>query len=144
MLHRRLGLPSTELRFGEIEHLPVADNTADVIISNCVLNLSPDKPQVIRESFRILKPGGRLAISDVVATDELPDEFKNDPELLCGCISGAATVENLTAWLKDAGFDGVSIKIKEESRMTIKKWAPGRGVENYVVSAAIEAVKPSP
>lgn len=139
---RRIGHDNVEFRLGEIEHLPVADNTADVIISNCVLNLSPDKAQVLCEAFRTLKPGGRLAVSDVVATAELPAEFKNDAELLCGCISGCATVEQLSHWLVAAGFAYIDIKIKEESRMTIREWAPGRGVENYVVSAVIKAVKP--
>ncbi|OHC73557.1 MAG: arsenite S-adenosylmethyltransferase [Rhodospirillales bacterium RIFCSPLOWO2_12_FULL_58_28] len=139
---RRIGYGNVEFRLGEIENLPAADNTADVIISNCVLNLSPNKPQALREAFRVLKPGGRLAISDVVATAELPDEFKNDAELLCGCISGCAAIDQLSGWLAAAGFIGIDIKTKEESRMTIKEWAPGRGIENYVVSAVIKAVKP--
>jgi SAM-dependent methyltransferase len=88
------GFTNVEFRLGEIEHLPVADNTADVIISNCVINLSPDKPQVFREAFRILKPGGRLAISDVVAGTELPEEMRNDPALYAGCIAGASLLDD--------------------------------------------------
>jgi arsenite methyltransferase len=133
---------NVELRLGEIEHLPVADNTANVIISNCVINLSPDKPQVFREAFRVLKPGGRLAISDVVATAELPPEMKNDPKLHSGCMAGASMIEELEAIIRDAGFHEVRIAPKDESRAFIRDWAPGRGVEDYVVSATIEAIKP--
>ena len=135
------GYKNVEFRLGEIEHLPVGNDEVDVIISNCVLNLSPDKPQVIRESYRILAKGGRLAISDVVATKDLPDDIADDTELLCGCVSGAATVTDLTKWLEDAGFKNIHIDLKEETRETIKEWAPGRGIEDYVVSAIISAVK---
>ncbi|MGA7982352.1 MAG: arsenite methyltransferase [Chromatiaceae bacterium] len=133
---------NVEFRLGEIEHLPIADNTADVIISNCVINLSPDKPQVFREAFRVLKPSGRLAISDVVATAELPPEMKSDPKLHSGCMAGASMIEDLEAMIRSAGFQGVGISPKDESRELIRDWAPGRGVEDYVVSASIEAVKP--
>ncbi|WP_018954761.1 arsenite methyltransferase [Thioalkalivibrio sulfidiphilus] len=135
------GFNNVEFRLGEIEHLPVADNTADVIISNCVINLSPDKPQVFREAFRILRPGGRLAISDVVASTELPEEMRNDPVLHAGCISGAPLLADLHAMLDDAGFSDIRITPKDESREFIRDWAPGRGVEDYVLSAHIAAVK---
>ena len=133
---------NVEFRLGEIEHLPVADNSTDVIISNCVINLSPDKAQVFKDAFRILKPGGRLAISDVVASCEMPEEMKNDPHLLAGCMAGASLIDELEKIMLDAGFDQVSIIPKDESREFIKDWAPGRGVEDYVVSAQIEAIKP--
>jgi SAM-dependent methyltransferase len=135
---------NVEFRLGEIEHLPVADNTADVIISNCVINLSPDKAQVLRECYRVLKPGGRLAISDVVATVELPEEMRRDATLIAGCMGNAALIETLEGHLRDAGFIDIRIAPKDASREFIKDWAPGRGVEDYVVSATIEAVKPLP
>jgi arsenite methyltransferase len=133
---------NVEFRLGEIEYLPVADTTVDVIISNCVINLSPDKPQVFREAFRVLKPGGRLAISDVVATMELPEEMRSDEALIAGCMGNASIIEDLQAMITEAGFTQVRIAPKDESRDFIRDWAPGRGVEDYVVSATIEAVKP--
>lgn len=134
---------NVEFRLGEIEHLPVADNTADIIISNCVINLSPDKAQVFREAFRILKPGGRLAISDVVATAEMPDEMRNDPALYAGCMAGASLIGEIEHYLRDAGFEHIAIAPKDESKEFIRDWAPGRGVEDYVVSAYIEGMKPA-
>ena len=133
---------NVEFRLGEIEHLPVADNTADIIISNCVINLSPDKEQVFREAFRVLKPGGRLAVSDVVATAEMPAEMKNDPQLHAGCMAGASLIDELESMIAAAGFEQIHIQPKDESREFIRDWAPGRGVEDYVVSAYITAVKP--
>jgi arsenite methyltransferase len=133
---------NVEFRLGEIEYLPIADNTANVIISNCVINLSPDKAQVFRDAFRVLKPGGRLAISDVVATVELPAAMRNDPQLIAGCMGNASLIEELEGIMADAGFIDIRIQPKDESRGFIRDWAPGRGVEEYVVSATIEAVKP--
>ncbi len=134
---------NVEFRLGEIEQIPVADNSVDVIISNCVINLSPDKPQVFREAFRILKSGGRIAVSDVVATIELPEEMRNDPLLIAGCMGNAALIDDLQRDLENAGFTQISIEPKDESRDFIKDWAPGAGVEDYVISANIQAVKPS-
>ena len=131
-----------EFRLGEIEHMPVANDTVDVIISNCVINLSPDKKQVFSETFRVLKPGGRLAISDVVASTELPDEIKQDLALYSGCMAGASLISELQTILEDCGFEKINIAPKDESKDFIKDWAPGRGVEDYVLSATIEAVKP--
>ena len=132
-----------EFRLGEIEHLPVADNTANVIISNCVINLSPDKPQVFREAYRVLAPGGRLAISDVVATTELPVEMREDAFMISACIGNAALADDLERWMVEAGFEDIRIEPKDESREFIRDWAPGRSVEDYVLSANIEAVKPA-
>ncbi|WP_295880827.1 arsenite methyltransferase [uncultured Thiohalocapsa sp.] len=139
----RGGFGNVEFRLGEIEHLPVADGTVDAIISNCVINLSPDKPQVFREAFRVLKPGGRLAISDVVATAELPAAMRDDPYLHAACVAGASRVDVLEAMLAAAGFVDVVIAPKDASREFIRDWVPGRGVEDYVVSATIEGRKPA-
>ena len=139
----RVGAAGVEFRLGEIEHLPVADNTADVIISNCVINLVPDKPQVFREALRVLKPGGRLAIADVVNIAPLPPELASDKALLCGCVAGAASKSAIEDWLSAAGFVDVTIEVKPESREYVATWAAGRGIENYVCSATIEARKPA-
>ena len=133
---------NVEFRLGEIEHLPVQDGLVDVIISNCVINLSPDKPQVFRDAFRVLKPGGRLAISDVVATVELPEEMRNDEALIAGCMGNASLIEELEAMIDDAGFADIRIAPKDESKDFIRDWAPEHNVTDYVVSASIEAVKP--
>ncbi len=138
----RLGDANVEFRLGEIEHLPVADNTADVVMSNCVINLVPDKAQVYREAFRVLKPGGRLAIADVVNIAPLPPDLAADPALLCGCIAGAAAAAEVERWLREAGFVDVRVIVKPESRDLVAGWAPGRGIENHVASASVEAKKP--
>jgi arsenite methyltransferase len=138
----KIGAANVEFRLGELEHLPVADNTADVVISNCVINLVPDKAQVFREAFRVLKPGGRLAVSDIVGTAPLPAELAADPALVCGCVAGAAPASRIEQWLLAAGFVEVRVTAKPESRELIKTWAPGRRVEDYIVSASIEACKP--
>jgi len=133
---------NVEFRLGEIENLPIADNTADVILSNCVINLSPNKARVFAETFRVLKPGGRLAISDVVATVELPEEMKNDPALVAGCMGNASLIDDLEEMIKAAGFENVKIQPKNESKAFIRDWAPDHNVTDYVVSASIEGVKP--
>jgi SAM-dependent methyltransferase len=139
----KVGATNISFRLGEIEHLPVADQTVDAIISNCVINLSPDKPQVFREALRVLKPGGRLAISDVVATAEFPNEMLEDLDLYSCCVSGASTIDVLEAMLEDAGFEDVRIEPKGDSREFIREWAPGTDVDDYVRSASIEAKKPA-
>ncbi len=137
------GLANVEFRLGEIENLPVADGCSDVIISNCVINLSPNKERVFREAFRVLKPGGRLSVSDVVATIALPDELKADLKLYTGCIAGASLVEDLEVMLGQAGFVHVRIEPLDQSKDFIREWAPGMGVEDFVVSAIIEAERPA-
>src|SRR6266516_3023123 len=131
-----------EFRLGEIEHLPLADASVDVVISNCVINLSPDKPQGFREAFRVLKPGGRLAISDVVTAIELPNEIKHDLALHTGCLAGASLMSELQVTLEQCGFEKIRIAPKAASGEFIRDWAPGLNLEDYVVSAVIEAIKP--
>ena len=138
----RSGAVNVEFRLGELEHLPIADNTADVVISNCVINLVPDKQQVFREAFRVLKHGGRLAVSDVINIAPLPAELRADPALHCGCVAGAAPAERIEAWLSDAGFVEVRVKPNFESREMVESWASGSGVEDYIAPAMVEARKP--
>jgi len=133
---------NVEFRLGEIEALPVANGTVDVIISNCVINLSPDKPRVFAEAYRALKPGGRLAVSDIVAFAEMSEEIRQNMALYTGCMAGASVIADLKAMLEASGFTGIKISPKDESRSFIQEWAPGTAVENYVVSASIEAIKP--
>jgi ubiquinone/menaquinone biosynthesis C-methylase UbiE len=139
----RGGHRNVEFRLGEIENLPLADASVDVVISNCVVNLSPDKPRVFAEAWRVLKPGGRLAISDVVATAALPEHVRRDLDLYAGCVAGAAPIGEIEAILRAAGFTQVRIAPKDESRSLIREWAPGTALEDCVVSATIEAVKPA-
>lgn len=136
------GIGNVDFRLGELENLPVADGIVDVIISNCVINLSPEKERVFSEAFRVLKPGGRLAVSDVVATAELPADIKNDMAFYTGCIAGASSIRKLESMLAGAGFRDIQIKPKAGSREFIRNWMPDSRIEDYVVSATIEAVKP--
>lgn len=137
------GFTNVEYRLGEIEHLPVADNSVDVIISNCVINLSPEKAQVFREAFRVLKPGGRLAVSDIVTTATLPDDVRSDMALYTECVAGAASIDELKEMLRSAGFVDVRIEPKDESRELIRDWIPGSNAADYILSAAIEGRKPA-
>jgi arsenite methyltransferase len=134
-------LKNVEFRLGEIERLPIADASVDVIISNCVINLSTDKPSVFREAFRVLAPGGRLAISDIVAIREVPAELKADLQAYSGCVSGAAVVTDTERMLREAGFTDVRIDLRGDSRSLVEGWAPGQRAEDYVASAQIQAVK---
>ena len=139
----KIGTSNVEFRLGEIEHLPVADSSVDVIISNCVVNLSPDKRQVFKDAYRVLKPGGRLVISDVVATTEMPDQMREQAALLTGCIAGAEHIDKIRGLLEEVGFNEVKIELKARSKELVSGWFPGSGAENYVASADIEALKPS-
>ena len=133
---------NVEFRLGEIERLPVADGAIDVILSNCVVNLSPDKPAVYREAFRVLRAGGRLAISDVVTTAPIPKELGDAAGALSACIAGAATVADIERALAEAGFEDIRVTPRPESRTFIAGWIPGSGAESYIASATIEAKKP--
>jgi len=137
---RKAQVDNVEFRLGEIEHLPVADASIDVILSNCVVNLSPDKPAVFREAFRVLRPGGRLAISDVVATGEIPAPLRDQAVALSSCIAGAVPVDQVRQMLRDAGFDEVSVQIARSSAEVVREWLPG--IEEFLASATIEARKP--
>ncbi len=135
------GFANVEFRLSEIEHLPVADNSVDIIISNCVINLSPDKQQVFNDAFRVLKNGGRLTVSDIVATKPIPENLKNDLDLYTGCVSGAALIEDTKNMLLKAGFEEVVIEPQEKSRELIKNWSQRKDISDYIVSAAITAKK---
>jgi arsenite methyltransferase len=111
---KETGLDNVEFRLGEIEHLPVADNSVDAIISNCVINLSPEKPQVWREMARVLKPGGRVAVSDMALLKPLPPEVLKLVEALVGCVAGAVLVSETGRMAKEAGLTGITLKVKTD------------------------------
>jgi arsenite methyltransferase len=135
----RAGSTNVEFRLGEIEHLPVADGAVDVVISNCVINLVPDKAQVYREAFRVLRPGGRLAISDVVALHPVSEEMRGDPEQWASCSSGALVREEVEALLRSSGFADVSVEVPESPRVPDSlKVLDGAGI----VPGSIRATKP--
>ena len=127
----KVGAPNVEFRLGEIENLPVADESVDVIISNCVINLSPDKPRVFREAFRVLKPGGRLQVSDIVWTRLVPEEIRSDMEKWAGCIAGALLESEYLDHIRAAGFVDVASVATEY---------PG---SKGIASAAVTARKPA-
>lgn len=137
------GQTRVEFRLGEIEALPVADATVDLILSNCVINLSPEKAQVFREAFRVLKPGGRLAIADIVATKRLPAPLREKLGAIGACVGGAALVEDLEAMLSAAGFVRVDISPRDSSHMMINHWTEDETAGEFVVSALITAYKPA-
>ncbi len=118
----RTGLDNVEFRLGEIEHLPVADNSVDVVISNCVINLSPDKPQVWREIARVLKPGGRVAVSDLALLRPLPEAVRNMVEALVGCVAGAVLIGEYEAMIRAAGFAQIEVAQKPEYVATLARF----------------------
>jgi arsenite methyltransferase len=151
----RTGLDNVEFRLGEIEHLPVADHTIDVIISNCVINLSPDKPQVWREMARVLKPGGRVAVSDLALLQPLPGPVVEMVEALVGCVAGAVLVSETERFAREAGLTGIRLNPKKGYVAAMTDWQDplyqkiiahlpaGRGPEDYITSLEVTATKPA-
>ena len=136
------GYNNVDFRLGEIENLPVGDNSVDVIISNCVINLSLDKQRVFDETFRVLKSGGRLVISDIVVTKKIPSHMLT-LDSYGSCIAGASFIDSLEIVLKNSGFKDIKITPKTESKKFLKDRLKNQfeNIENYIVSANIEAVK---
>jgi arsenite methyltransferase len=149
------GMSNVEFRLGEIEHLPVADHSVDAIISNCVINLSPDKPQVWREIARVLKPGGRVAVSDMALLKPLPPEVLKIVEALVGCVAGAALVRDTERFARAAGLANVEVRVKPEYVVAMQHFddplyqkiiaalPEGAKPEDYIASVEVTARKPS-
>jgi Methylase involved in ubiquinone/menaquinone biosynthesis len=150
---QRTGLDNVEFRLGEIEYLPVPDACVDVALSNCVINLSPDKPQVWREIFRVLKPGGKIAVSDLALLKPLPDDIRKMAAALVGCVAGAALVEETRALLEKTGFTSITLTPKLDYVRSMQDWndplykqvaealPKGEELADYLVSMSIEARK---
>lgn len=136
------GATNVSFRLGEIEHLPVADATVDAILSNCVVNLAPDKRAVYAEALRVLRPGGRLAIRDVVLTAPVPQELRDSVSALVGCAAGAAEASEVVTILEELGYADVQVSIDESSRAMIDEWLPGMGAGDVAASAEIRARRP--
>lgn len=150
---KRTGLDNVEFRLGEIEHLPVADNSVDVIISNCVINLSPEKQQVWNEIARVLTKGGRVAVSDLALLKPLPESVKKSIEALVGCIAGAVLVEDTKKMAKASGLKNIKIEIKSDNIDKMSEWSDplyktiikglpkGNKLGDYVTSLYVSANK---
>jgi len=151
----RTGLDNVEFRLGEIEHLPLADASVDAVISNCVINLSPDKPQVWREIMRVLKPGGRVAVSDLALLQPLPPAVLEMVEALVGCVAGAALVSDIESMVRDAGSDAIKLTAKSSYVDGMVDWQdplyqkivaslpPGAKPSDYITSLEVTARKPN-
>ncbi len=151
---QQTGLDNVEFRLGEIEHLPVADNSVDAIISNCVINLSPDKPQVWREIARVLKPGGRVAVSDLALLHPLPQAVREMVEAVIGCVAGAVLVDETERMAREAGLTDIVLKKKSDFLKAKADWndplyrkiaehlPPGTAAADFVTSLEIKARKP--
>nr|MDQ3364728.1 arsenite methyltransferase [Myxococcota bacterium] len=139
---RKVEAANVEFRLGEIEHLPVADQTVDAILSNCVINLSPEKDAVFREAYRVLRPGGRLAISDIVAIAPIPAELQAQAAALAGCIAGAAPLDEVRALLAKVGFIDIQVTVSPRSAAIVDSWLAGASA--FIASATIEARRAEP
>lgn len=147
------GLNNVEFRLGEIEHLPVSDNSIDVVLSNCVINLSPDKPQVWSEVFRVLKVGGKISISDLALLKPLPDKIRKMVAALVGCVAGAELIHETKTMLENAGFKSIVLTPKIDYVQNMQDWndplykdvaealPESEELSNYIVSLSIEAYK---
>jgi arsenite methyltransferase len=150
---RKAGVENVEFLKGEIEHMPLPDNSVDVVISNCVINLSADKAQVLREAFRVLKPGGRFAVSDVVTRGEIPAEIRRSVLLWVGCVAGALEDNDYRNKLQQAGFENIEIEPTRVYRVEdAREFLTGQNidvdtiapqVDGKILSAFVRAVKPS-
>ncbi|MFT3959744.1 MAG: arsenite methyltransferase [Desulfovibrio sp.] len=150
---KRTGLSNVEFRLGEIEYLPVPDACVDVVLSNCVINLSPDKPQVWREVFRVLKPGGKVSVSDLALLKPLPDDIREMAVALVGCVAGAVLVSETRTMLDEAGFSSIELTPKPDYVRNMQNWndplyrqiaealPKGEEMADYIVSLSIEARK---
>lgn len=138
---RSQGVANVEFRLGEIENLPVGDATVDVVISNCVINLSPDKPRVFREAYRVLRPGGRMVVSDLVLVGELPDGIRASVEAYVACVAGAAKKDEYLAMIRAAGFGGIRV-LKEVPADAALPGASDEAGPPLIVSLTLEATKP--
>ncbi len=150
---RKAGVENVEFLKGEIEHIPLPDNSVDVIISNCVINLSANKDQVLREAFRVLKPGGRFAVSDVVTRGEIPDEIRQSVLLWVGCVAGALEENEYLTKLAAAGFEQIEMELTRVYRVEdAREFLSGQNidvdaiaplVDGKIMSAFVRAVKPT-
>jgi SAM-dependent methyltransferase len=131
------GYPNVEFRLGEIEHLPVADASVDMVISNCVINLSPDKPQVFAEAFRVLRPGGRLLVSDIVLLKPLPEALRTSVAAYVGCMAGAVLRNDYLAMIRTAGFEEVSVPSETA-------WGPDLPTQDPVVQSILTEARMTP
>ena len=150
---KHTGLDNVEFRLGEIEYLPIPDSSVDVVLSNCVINLSPDKPQVWSEIFRVLKTGGKISVSDLALLKPLPENIREMAAALVGCVAGAALVEETRAMLEKTGFKSIVLTPKPDYVRSMQDWndplykqiaetlPKGEEMADYVVSLSIEAKK---
>ncbi len=148
----KLGFNNVEFRLGDIENIPIVANRADVVISNCVLNLVPDKRRAFEEMFRILKPGGHFSVSDVVLRGELPDGLRNDAEMYAGCVSGAIQIETYLQHLQDVGFATITVQKQKAvelpddilaNYLTAEEIATMRAGQTGILSITVYGEKPA-